>query len=81
MSILTKRFEPQNQCGIYKAQLNERIRKREEGLLELAQDIKRLTRMAYPSAFIDVRDILSKDSFVEALNDADMELFICQEEP
>ena len=37
--------------------------------------------MAYPSAFVDLRDTLSKDSFIEALNDADMELFICQQEP
>lgn len=37
--------------------------------------------MAYPSAFLDLRDTLSKDCFIEALNDADMELFICQKEP
>ena len=81
VTTLTERFEPQNQCEIYKAQLKQRIRKRDEGLPELAQDIKRLTRMAYPSAFLDLRDTLSKDSFIEALNDAEMELFICQKEP
>ena len=37
--------------------------------------------MAYPSAFIDLRYTLAKDSFIEALNDAEMELFICQKEP
>ena len=81
MNTLTERFEPQNQCEIYKAQLKQRIRKRDEGLPELAQDIKRLTRMAYPSAVIDLRDTLSKDSFIEALNDAEMGLFIYQKEP
>ena len=81
VNTLTERFEPQNQCEIYKAQLKQRIRKRDEGLPELAQDIKRLTRMAYPSAFMDLRDTLSKDSFIEALNDAEMELFIYQKEP
>lgn len=81
VTTLTERFEPQNQCEIYKAQMKQRIRKRDEGLPELAQDIKRLTRMAYPSAFLDLRDTLSKDCFIEALNDADMELFICQKEP
>ena len=81
VTTLTERFEPQNQCEIYKAQLKQRIRRRDEALPELAQDIKRLTRMAYPSAFVDLRDTLSKDSFIEALNDADMELFICQKEP
>ena len=80
VTTLTERFEPQNQCELYKAQLKHRIRKRDEGLPELAQDIKRLTRMAYPSALVDLRDTLSKDSFIEALNDAEMELFICQKE-
>ena len=37
--------------------------------------------MAYPSALIDLRDTLSKDSFIEALNDSEMELFICQKLP
>lgn len=81
VKALTERFEPENQCELYKAQIKQRIRKRDEPLTELAQDIKRLTRMAYPSAFLDLRDTLSKDCFIEALNDADMELFICQKEP
>ena len=46
VTTLTERFEPENQCGLYKAQLKHRIRKRDEGLPELAQDIKRLTRIA-----------------------------------
>ena len=61
--------------------MKQRIKKRDEPLPELAQDIKRLTRMAYRSAVLDLRDCLSKDSFIEALNDAEMELFICQKEP
>ena len=81
VTTLTERFEPQNQCELYKAQLKHRIRKQDEGLPELAQDIKRLTRMAYLSALVDLRDTLSKDSFIEALNDAEMELFVCQKEP
>lgn len=81
VTTLTERFEPQNQCELYKAQLKHRIRTPDEGLPELAQDIKGLTRMAYPSALVDLRDTLSKDSFIEALNDAEMELFICQKEP
>ena len=75
VTTLTERFEPQNQCELFKAQLKHRIRK-DERLPELALDIKRLTRIAYPSALVDLRDTLSKDSFIEALNDAEMELFI-----
>lgn len=81
VTTLTERFEPENQCEIYKAQMKQRVRKRDEQLPELAQDIKRLTRMAYPTAVLDLRDTLSKDCFIEALNDVDLELFICQKEP
>ena len=38
-------------------------------------------RMAYPSAVLDLRDTLAKDCFIEALNDAEMELFVCHKEP
>ena len=81
VSTLTNRFEPENQCEIYKAQVKQRIRRKDEPLPELAQDIKKLMRMAYPSAVLDLRDTLAKDCFIEALNDAEMELFVCQKEP
>ncbi|MCG8034213.1 MAG: hypothetical protein JAZ03_18850, partial [Candidatus Thiodiazotropha taylori] len=81
VAALTNRFEPENQCDIYKAQIKQRMRKKDEPLTELAQDITRLTRMAYPSAVQDLRDTLAKDCFVEALNDAELEMFVCQKEP
>lgn len=81
VTTLTERFEPENQCEIYKAQMKQRIRKKDEPIPELAQDIKRLTRMAYPSAVVNLRDTLSKDCFIESLNDPELELFICQKEP
>ena len=81
VTVLTNRFEPENQCEIYKAQIKQRIRKRDEPLTELARDIKRLTSMAYPSAVQDLRDTLAKDCFIKALNDVEMEMFICQKEP
>ena len=61
--------------------LKQRFRKRDEPLTELAQDINRLTRMAYPSADQGLRDTLAKDCFIESLNDVELELFVCQKEP
>ena len=81
VKALTEQFEPENQCEIYIAQIKQPIRKRDKPLTELAQNIKLLTTMAYPSAFMDIRDSLTKDCFTEALNEADMGLFICQKEP
>lgn len=78
LDILTKRFAPTNQTEMYRAQIETRIRKRNETLPELAQDLKRLTRLAYPTATPEIRDILTYKAFREALNDNDLEWAICQ---
>ena len=75
---LRTRFEPRNQTEMYRAQMNGRYRKRNESLSELAQDIKRLARLAYPTAPCEVRDILAYKCFRDALCDQNMEWAICQ---
>jgi hypothetical protein len=45
------------------SQIDARIRKKGETLPELAQDIKRLVRLAYPNAPVEVRDSLAYRSF------------------
>ena len=76
--VLQTRFEPKNQTEMYRAELNSRYRKRDESLPELAQDIKRLARLAYPTAPCEVRDTLAYKCFRDALHDQDMEWAICQ---
>ena len=78
LDILTKRFAPSNQTEMYRAQIESRIRKKNETLPELAQDMKRLTRLAYPTATHEIRDILAYKAFRDALNDHDLEWAICQ---
>lgn len=78
INILTKRFAPENQTELYRSQIDARIRKKGETLPELAQDIKRLVRLAYPNAPVEVRDSLAYRSFRDALNDQDLEWAICQ---
>ena len=80
MSALTNRSEPENLCDIYKCRMKQRVRKRSESFTELAHYI-RLTRMAHPPAVLDLRELLSKYCFIDALNDADMEMFIPLKEP
>ena len=53
VSVLTARFEPINQTELYRAQIKGRLRKKSENVQELAQDIKRLVRRAYPQASSD----------------------------
>ena len=80
VAALTNGFKPPNQCELYKAQIKQRIRKRDEPLTVLAQDINRLTHIAYPSAVHVLRDTLAKECFIESLNDVELEMFVCQKE-
>lgn len=78
---LTSRFEPVNQQNMYKAQMNSLYRKPGQALPEMAQEIRRITRLAYPSAPIDIRNQLAKDCFIRAINDSKLQLSIFQREP
>lgn len=62
-------------------QLRTRIRRREESLPELAEDVDRLCRLAYPGAAPAMLELLAKDQFVDALTDEDMRLRIRQNRP
>ena len=62
-SALAARFEPVQQSELHRVTLKTRLRCKNETLSELAQDVNRLVRLAYPSATVDVREHLSKDYF------------------
>lgn len=80
-SALAARFEPVQQSELYRAKIKSRIRRKGEPIVELAQDIRKLIRLAYPSANADVREQLSKDCFIDALNDNDLEWAVLQGKP
>ena len=61
--------------------LKTRLRCEKETLSELAQDVNRLVRLAYPSATVDVREQLSKDYFIDALNDHELEWAVLRGKP
>ena len=78
MSALSARFEPVHQSELYRAKIKSRIRQRGESIPELAQGIRKLVRLAYPSAPAEVREQLSKDCFIDSMNSADLEWSILQ---
>ena len=80
-SALAARFEPVQQSELYRAKIKSRVRRRAEPIVELAQDIRKLIRLAYPSATADVREQLSKDCYIDALNDHDLEWAVLQVKP
>ena len=54
--------------------LRIRIQKRDESLPELAKDVERLTRQAYPDASAEMLEVLSKDPIIDARTDEDFRL-------
>ena len=81
VEALKARFEPDNQIQLHRAKLKSRIRKENEPLPQLAQDIRRLVRDANPGVPLDIRETMAKDSFLDALNDKELELSVFQSQP
>ena len=78
---LRSRYGTREQHEKFRVELRCRKRKQGEGLQELAQDIERLTTLAYPTAMPDMKDILARDAFIEALNDDSLMFKIREREP
>ena len=66
---------------LFRSQLKNRSRGKDESLPELARAIRRLVRQAYPEAPLSVWDVLEKDYFVDAATDRDICWKILQSRP
>ena len=67
VKVLKSRFGTLNKAEIYRTQLKSRVREKGESISELAQNIKKLTRQAYPEATSEIIEILALDYFIDAL--------------
>ncbi len=81
MTELQERFAPPNQTELYRVQLRDRRQKASETLSELAQDVRRLTNFAYPTAPSDVKETLAKEQFVDSLFSSDMRIRVKHHRP
>ena len=57
------------------------MRRREESLQELAEDLERLVRLAYPLSPEEMKDLLAKEQFIDAILDEDARLRLKQSRP
>ncbi|KAJ8049133.1 hypothetical protein HOLleu_01738 [Holothuria leucospilota] len=57
------------------------MRRKEESLPQLAQEVRRLARRAYPSAPPQLLGLLSRDHFLDALDDPVLRLGVYQMRP
>ncbi|XP_072030206.1 uncharacterized protein [Amphiura filiformis] len=80
INALDRRFNSENKAELNKTLLKKRTREKGESLPELAQNLRRLTKYAYPNAPRSMQDILAKDQFLDAL-DPDMRWSIFQTRP
>ena len=66
LAALEARFGNSHQAELNRMKLKNRVRKREEGLTELA-DVEKLIRLAYPEADPTMMEVLGIDHFIDAL--------------
>lgn len=71
---LQNRFGTVNRAEIYRVQLKNRMRLKNETIPELAQNIRKLTRQAYPDANSNLIDTLALDYFIDSLLDSETRL-------
>ncbi|KAJ8019181.1 hypothetical protein HOLleu_42404 [Holothuria leucospilota] len=81
VDALSSRFGPARQTELRRIQLRNRSRKKGETIPELAQDVKRLTRFAYPGASSHLQDQLARDHFVDCLEEPELRLGVHQTRP
>lgn len=81
VAALDRRFGSAHRAELNRVKLRGRIRRREETLPELAEEVEHLTRLAYPEAAVEMVEVLAKDQFIDALPDEDFRLRIRQSKP
>jgi hypothetical protein len=78
---LKERFGTDDQSELFKAKLRSRVKTKDESLQEMAHDVRRLVRLAYPNASMKTHDDLTKDQFIEALGDSEIRWSVFQARP
>ena len=78
---LRRRYGSREQQEKFRVELRYRRRKPGESLQELVQDVERLITLAYPTAGPQVRDVLGRDAFIDALDDATLAFKVREKEP
>lgn len=81
VKVLNNRYGSAERSELYRAKLQTRIRGKDETLPELAQSIKKLTRLAYPIAHSTLISVLSLEHFIDAIPDGDIRLRLREVNP
>ena len=78
---LNQRFGEENQAECFRAKLKVRKQGKDELLSSLMQDIRRMMILAYPDSSSELRKVLSKDCFLDAIFDKNLSLKVREHSP
>ena len=81
VAALEMRFGTAIQKELNRVKLRSRRRQRGEPLVEMADDIERLARLAYDDAPTATQDTHAKEQFIDAMTDDDLRLRVLQSRP
>ena len=77
---LRTRYGTREQQERFKVELRTRRRSHNESLQDLSHDIERLVALAYPDTSSELRDVLGRDAFIDALNNTSLEFKVKEKE-
>jgi hypothetical protein len=78
---VNQRFGSEHQTEVFRAILRNRVRQPRETIPQLAHEIRKLVKLAYPTREHGLLDDLTKEHFVNSLPDADTRWKIHQSRP
>ena len=78
---LRQRYGSLEQLESYRMELKQRKRRPGESLSSLLKDIRRIFTLAFPGPPNYMTELAAKDAFVEALNDRELMIKVCEREP
>ena len=81
LAALEARFGSGHQAELNRMKPKNRVRKKEKGLTELAEDVEKLIRLTYPDADPAMMELLGIDHFIDALHEEEMRLKVRQSRP
>ena len=81
LSALDIRFGNGHWAELNRMKLKNRMWKRQEGLMELAEDVEKLIPLAHPNADPAMMEVLGIDHLIDALYEEEMRLKVRQSHP
>ena len=80
-AALKSRFEPESKKSRYRAELETRRKKREEGWADFAEDLRVLSEKAYPQLQLQARECLAINAYLKQISNPQVAFAVRQKHP